>query len=58
MAELFAELLILFESFKLWKKKKGRIKFQDENQLPKKVLIHTTHVILFLTFVIILVVGV
>ena len=58
MAELFAELLILFESFKFWKKKKGRSKFQDENQLTKKVLIHTTHVILFLTFVIILVVGV
>ena len=58
MAELIAELLILFESLKFWKKKKARRKFESENQLPKKVLIHPTTVILLLAFAIILAVGV
>ena len=56
MAELIAELLILFESFKFWKKKKARRKFESENDLPKKILIHPTILILLLGIITILVV--
>ncbi|WP_282044321.1 type II secretion system protein GspG [Winogradskyella flava] len=35
-AELFAELLLLFEDLKFWKKKRARRKYEKENNLPKK----------------------
>lgn len=56
MAELIAELLILFESFKFWKRKKASRKFESENDMPKKTLIHPTNLTLLLGIIIILVV--
>ena len=42
LAELFAELLLVFEDLKFWKKKRARRKYEKENNLPKKVMIYPT----------------
>ena len=42
MADLIAELLILFESFKFWKKKKKRRQLEKNKNLPKKKMVHPT----------------
>jgi len=33
-------ILLLFEDFKFWKKKKARRKYEKENNLPKKIMLH------------------
>jgi len=40
MTDLIATILSLIEDFKFWKKKKARRKFEKENNLPKKLMIH------------------
>ncbi|MEO0573307.1 MAG: type II secretion system protein GspG [Bacteroidota bacterium] len=42
MADLIAELLILFESLKFWKRKKKRREIEKGKNLPKKTMIHPT----------------
>jgi amino acid transporter len=39
-AELIAHILSIIEDIKFWKKKKERRKFEKENNLPKKLMIH------------------
>jgi len=36
--ELGAQILLIFEDFKFWKKKRARRKFEKENGLPKKIM--------------------
>ncbi len=40
MLDLIANLLSLKMDFDFWKKKKARRKFERENNLPKKIMIH------------------
>ena len=40
MPELIAELLLLFEELKFWKKKKARRVLENNNNLPRKTMIH------------------
>lgn len=42
VADLIAELLLLFEEFKFRKKKKARRKLEEENQLPRKTMMYPT----------------
>jgi general secretion pathway protein G len=48
MGEIIAELLLLWEDLKFWKKKKARRKFEKENNLPKKFLIHPSLLVLLI----------
>ena len=38
--DFFVAIADLFYELKFWKKKKARRKFEKENNLPKKVMIH------------------
>ena len=40
MFDIIAEILYWFEDYKFWKKKKACRKFEKENNLPKKLMIH------------------
>lgn len=40
MANLIAELLLLFEELKFWKRKKERREKEEKEKLPKKTMIH------------------
>ncbi|NAS12897.1 type II secretion system protein GspG [Poritiphilus flavus] len=53
MADLIAELLILFESLKFWKKKKERRRQEKDKKLPKKTMVHPTIWILLIALVLI-----
>ncbi|MDN3643365.1 type II secretion system protein GspG [Lutimonas halocynthiae] len=61
MSEVLGYLLELVSDFQFWKKKKERRKHEKENNLPKKLLVHSlTKVVLFtlvLAVVVKLVVG-
>ena len=61
MSEVLSYLLELVSDFQFWKKKKERRKYEKENNLQKKVLVHPlTKVVLFtlvLAVVVKLVVG-
>jgi hypothetical protein len=48
MGEIIAELLLLWEDLKFWKKKKARRKFEKENNLPKKLMIRTSTLVLLI----------
>jgi len=39
-AELFADLLLFFEDFKFWKKKRACREYEKEHNLPKKIMIY------------------
>ena len=40
LAELFAEFLIIFEDLNFWKRKRARRKYEEENNLQKKIIIY------------------
>jgi hypothetical protein len=48
MGEIIAELLLLWEDLKFWKKKKARREFEKENNLPKKLMIRPSIQILLI----------
>ena len=48
MGEIIAELLLIWEDLKFWKKKKARRKFEEENNLPKKLMIRTSTLVLLI----------
>jgi uncharacterized membrane protein YvbJ len=55
MGDLIAEILILIEELKFWKKKKKRRKFEKEKNLPKKTMVNPTIKILVIGLILILV---
>tara|TARA_R110002167_G_scaffold365559_1_gene590641 strand:+ start:77 stop:544 length:468 start_codon:yes stop_codon:yes gene_type:complete len=48
MENLIAELLLLWEDLKFWKKKKARREFEKENNLSKKSLIRPSILVLLI----------
>jgi len=40
IATIIGEVLFWIEDFRFWKKKRARRKFEKENNLPKKIMIH------------------
>ncbi|GAA4276536.1 type II secretion system protein GspG [Aquimarina mytili] len=58
MFDLIAELLLLFEELKFWKKKKKRRKLEKEKGLPKKTMIHPVTKVLFIGLVLTFILGV
>ncbi|WP_025744103.1 type II secretion system protein GspG [Aquimarina pacifica] len=58
MFDLIAELLLLFEEFKFWKKKKKVRKLEKEKGLPKKTLIHPVTKFLIIGLILIFLFGI
>ncbi|WP_178989240.1 type II secretion system protein GspG [Winogradskyella schleiferi] len=56
-AELFAELLLIFEDYKFWKKKKARRKYEKENNLPKKTMVYPSTKIYVIALVVLSISG-
>lgn len=56
-AELLAELLLLFEDLKFWKKKKARRKFEKENGLPKRRMIYPSDKVEIIVILLIILIG-
>lgn len=57
VADLIAELLLLFEEIKFRKKKKARRKLEIENQLPRKIMMNPTTRV-WLLFAILIIIGI
>lgn len=53
MLDIIAELLFCREDYKFSKRKKARRKFEKENNLPKKIMIHPVWALLGLILIII-----
>ncbi len=51
IALIIGEILVWVEEIKFWKKKKARRKYEKENNLPKKLMIHPLIKILVLGLV-------
>ncbi len=59
LAELFAELLLIIEDLKFWKKKKARRKYEKENGLPKKTMwLYPSDKIVILAFFVVFVIAI
>ena len=50
LAELIADLLLLFQDIKFWFKKRKRRKFEKEHGLPKKFMLYPSQKIMLIVF--------
>lgn len=56
-AEIFAELLLLFQDFKFWKKKSARRKYEKENNLPKTTMVYPSTKIYLIALIVLSISG-
>jgi len=58
MLQLLAELLLLFEELKFWKKKKKRRQLEKEKKLQKRIMIHPSIKVLLIGLLVILIIKI
>ena len=56
-AEIFAELLLFFEDYKFWKKKKAQRKYEKEHNLPKKTMVYPSTKIYVIALIVLSISG-